>query len=122
MDGLTVRTNTNLTQELMDRLGQSNSTSRSSADGQSLQNISGAGASHATEFKSFSDTLTAAIGKVNDLQKASDKAAQNLATGRTDNIADVMIATEKADIAFKVMVQVRNKIIDAYQEIMKMQV
>ncbi len=47
---------------------------------------------------------------------------QNLATGKTDNVADVMIAAEKADIALKVMVQVRNKIIDAYQEVMKMQV
>lgn len=71
---------------------------------------------------SFADTLQSAIGNVNQLQKASDKAAQDLATGRTDNVADVMIATEKADIALRVMVQVRNKIIDAYQEIMKMQV
>lgn len=71
---------------------------------------------------SFADTLKDAIGNVNQLQKASDKAAQDLATGRTDNVADVMIAAEKADIALRVMVQVRNKIIDAYQEIMKMQV
>ena len=62
------------------------------------------------------------IGSVNELQKSSDKAIQNLATGRTDNIAEVMIASEKADIALRLMVQVRNKIIDAYQEIMKMQV
>ncbi|AFY02997.1 hypothetical protein Bdt_3322 [Bdellovibrio bacteriovorus str. Tiberius] len=59
---------------------------------------------------------------MNEMQKASDKAMQNLATGKTDNVADVMIAAEKADIALKVMVQVRNKIIDAYQEVMKMQV
>ena len=71
---------------------------------------------------SFADTLKGAIENVNQLQKASDKGAQDLATGRTDNVADVMIATEKADIALRVMVQVRNKIIDAYQEIMKMQV
>ena len=72
--------------------------------------------------KSFADTLKDAIGSVNDMQKSSDKAAQELATGRTDNVADVMIATEKADIALKLMVQVRNKIIDAYQDVMKMQV
>lgn len=71
---------------------------------------------------SFADTLKSAIDNVNQLQKSSDKAAQDLATGRTDNVADVMIAAEKADIALRVMVQVRNKIIDAYQEIMKMQV
>ena len=72
--------------------------------------------------KSFADTLNEAIQNVNELQKSSDKAIQNLATGRTDNVADVMIASEKADIALKLMVQVRNKIIDAYQDIMKMQV
>lgn len=72
--------------------------------------------------KSFSDTLNEAIQNVNELQKSSDKAIQNLATGRTDNVAEVMITSEKADIALKLMVQVRNKIIDAYQDIMKMQV
>lgn len=75
-----------------------------------------------TQGGSFADTLKSAINNVNQLQKASDKAAQDLATGRTDNVADVMITAEKADIALRVMVQVRNKIIDAYQEIMKMQV
>lgn len=75
-----------------------------------------------TNQKSFADTLKEAIGNVNQLQKAADRAAQDLATGRTDNVADVMIASEKADVALKVMIQVRNKIIDAYQEIMKMQV
>jgi flagellar hook-basal body complex protein FliE len=72
--------------------------------------------------KSFSDTLNEAINSVNQLQKSSDKATQDLATGKTDNVAEVMIASEKADIALRVMVQVRNKIIDAYNEIMKMQV
>lgn len=71
---------------------------------------------------SFADTLNQAIGQVNNLQKTADKASQDLATGRTDNVADVMIASEKADIAMRLMMQVRNKIIDAYQEIMKMQV
>jgi|SRR6185312_5752095 len=72
--------------------------------------------------KSFADTLNDAIGSVNELQKSSDTATQNLATGRTDNIAEVMVAADKADIALRLMVQVRNKIIDAYQDIMKMQV
>lgn len=72
--------------------------------------------------KSFSDTLKDAIQEVNQLQKVSDQKMQDLSTGKTDNIPDVMIAAEKADIALKLMVQVRSKIIDAYQEIMKMQV
>lgn len=72
--------------------------------------------------KSFATTLNEAIQNVNELHKVSDKKAQMLATGKTDDIADVMIAAEKADIALRVMTQVRNKVIDAYQEIMKMQV
>lgn len=72
--------------------------------------------------KTFADTLTEAIGQVNEIQKESDLKAQELATGKTDDIAGVMLASEKADIALRTMVQVRNKIIDAYQEIMRMQV
>lgn len=74
------------------------------------------------EGDSFADTLKKAVDGVNDIQKQSDKAMADLATGRTDNVADVMITAEKADIALRVMTQVRNKIIDAYNEIMKMQV
>ncbi|MGE0631716.1 MAG: flagellar hook-basal body complex protein FliE [Pseudobdellovibrionaceae bacterium] len=76
----------------------------------------------AADGKSFSDTLKDAVGQVNELQKTSDKAMQALATGKTDNIPEVMMAAEKADIAVKLMVQVRNKIIEAYQDVMKMQV
>lgn len=72
--------------------------------------------------KSFADTLNEAISNVNDLQLQSDRKVQELATGKTDDVAGVMITAEKADIALRAMVQVRNKIIDAYQEIMKMQV
>ncbi len=82
-------------------------------------NASGSGVSAGP---SFGDTLKNAIQEVNQLQKVSDKKMQDLATGKTDNIPDVMIAAEKADIALKLLVQVRSKIIDAYHEVMKMQV
>lgn len=71
---------------------------------------------------SFANMLKDAINQVNDLQKASDVKMQELATGKTKDISEVMITAERADIALKLMVQVRNKVIDAYQEIMKMQV
>jgi flagellar hook-basal body complex protein FliE len=71
---------------------------------------------------SFADTLKEAVGTVNQLQKDSDKQGQLLATGKTTNIPEVMMAAEKADIALRMMVQVRNKIIEAYQDVMKMQV
>ncbi len=71
---------------------------------------------------SFADMLKDAVGKVNTMQKTADTKMEQLATGQTDNIQDVMVSTEKADIAMRLMVNIRNKVIDAYQEIMKMQV
>lgn len=116
MDGFTV-TNGN---RWLDSGGIRDSKSLSINDQTSLSTdqLSGAGSTQ----KSFADTLKEAIGSVNDLQTQANKAAQDLATGRTDNVQEVMIASEKADIALKLMIQVRNKIIDAYQEVMKMQV
>jgi len=72
--------------------------------------------------QSFADTLSDAVNQVNQLQKTSDTKMEQLAAGKTKNSSDVMIAAEKADIALKLMVQVRNKILNAYQEVMKMQV
>ena len=80
------------------------------------------GVSNVESQKSFADTLKDAVSQVNELQKTSDKAMQNLASGRSENIAEVMITAERADIALKLMMQVRNKIVEAYQEVMKMQV
>jgi flagellar hook-basal body complex protein FliE len=72
--------------------------------------------------ESFADTLKNAVGKVNELQQQADVKMQQLATGETTDIADVKISAEKADIALRLMTSVRNKMIDAYHEIMKMQV
>ncbi len=71
---------------------------------------------------SFQDTLNHAIGQVNQIQKTSDSKARDLATGKTNDVADVMISAEKADIALRLLVQMRNKVIEAYQDIMRMQV
>lgn len=92
-------------------------------DAQSMKIENPGAASKAdTSGKNFATTLNEAIQNVNQLHKVADKKAEMLATGKTDDIADVMIAAERADIALRVMTQVRNKVIDAYQEIMKMQV
>ena len=72
--------------------------------------------------ETFSTTLKGAINSVDQLQKDADVMVQKLATGETKNIPEVLISVEKADIALRLMMQVRNKVIDAYQEIMKMQV
>lgn len=72
--------------------------------------------------KTFADTLKDAVGNVNTMQKEADFKMQEIATGKNHNIPEVMIAAEKADISLRLMTSVRNKIIEAYQEIMKMQV
>ncbi|MDD2365553.1 MAG: flagellar hook-basal body complex protein FliE [Desulfuromonadaceae bacterium] len=62
------------------------------------------------------------VSKVNDIQIQSDKSIQGLASGENKNLHEVMIAVEKASISFQFMSQVRNKAIEAYQEVMRMQV
>lgn len=70
----------------------------------------------------FADFLTSSLAEVNKLQQDANVAMEKLASGKSDNLHETMLAVEKADIAFKTMNQVRNKVISAYQEIMKMQV
>ncbi len=71
---------------------------------------------------SFADTLAESLDKVNNLQKEADKAIEDFAIGKTRNIHETMIAVNKADLAFRLTMQVRNKIVEAYQEVMRMQV
>jgi flagellar hook-basal body complex protein FliE len=71
---------------------------------------------------SFKDMLLDAINGVNQLQRESDAITEDFIAGRTDSIHDVMIAGTKASLALDFMIEVRNKIMDAYQEIMRMQV
>ena len=71
---------------------------------------------------SFTEMLANSIGEVNKLQGEANLAIEKLATGKSKNIHETMLAVEKAEIAFKTMNQVRQKVIDAYKEVMRMQV
>jgi len=71
---------------------------------------------------SFSTMLQSQIKEVNQLQNEADSSIEQLIVGRSRNLHETMIALEKADISFRLMMEVRNKIIDAYHEIMRMQV
>lgn len=62
------------------------------------------------------------VAKVNELQSKSDTAIQGLASGENKNLHEVMISMEKASISFQFMSSVRNKALEAYQEVMRMQV
>lgn len=75
-----------------------------------------------SEGVSFSEFLNNAISDVNKLQLESESLNEAFAMGKNDNLHQVMIAAEKAEIALQFTVQIRNKILDAYQEIMRMPV
>ena len=71
--------------------------------------------------QSFADLLRAGVASVNSLQLESDDLSDQFAAGLTDNIHEVLIAGEKADIALQLATAIRSKVLDAYNEIMRMQ-
>ena len=75
-----------------------------------------------TSSTDFSNILGEALNKVNSLQKESEAVTNSFLSGETDNIHNVMIASSKANLALQMTIQVRNKVMDAYNEIMNMQV
>ena len=76
----------------------------------------------APDSASFGQVLTQSLNDVNTLQKEADQAIDALATGQQQDIHNTMIAMEKADVAFRLIMEIRNKVISAYETIMRMQV
>jgi flagellar hook-basal body complex protein FliE len=72
--------------------------------------------------KSFSEYLKSAIENVNDLQDESDRVVKQFLAGEGPDIHTVVLAANKADLSFQMMMQIRNKLVQAYQEIMRIQV
>ena len=93
----------------------------------SLGNVGGAGSVGGGTSKvggtgnaggaSFADTLKNSINEVSRLQQDASKAVQDLATGKTEDVTGVMTAMEKSDLAFKTLLAIRAKLMDAYEEI-----
>lgn len=73
-------------------------------------------------IEDFGRYLSNALEKVSDLEKEAQIITEDFAAGKTDNIHQVMIAAEKSEIARQFTLQIRNKILDAYNEIMRMQI
>lgn len=69
----------------------------------------------------FGDILRSKLGELNNMQNASDVAATDMATGKTDDVAGAMLTMEQANIAMELTTTIRNKVIDAYQEVLRMQ-
>ena len=90
----------------------------------SLPKASGAGPAQGAQgtTPSFKDYLLDSIKEVNSMQGQADKAVENLATGGDVNPTEVLTAVQKADLAFRMMMQIRNKLVSAYQEIQSIRV
>ena len=69
----------------------------------------------------FSDTLNQAINQINELQKESVNATEMFVRGVVTDLHQVMMATEKARLGMELMLEVRNRLFEGYQEIMRMQ-
>ena len=72
--------------------------------------------------RSFMQTLQDSVESVNAQQVQADDLAARFAAGQVENVHDAMISMEKAALSFKFMVEVRNKLLEGYQEVMRMQV
>ena len=72
--------------------------------------------------RGFGEVLAESLKKVDALQEDADAAVAQIARGEGLGIQEAMVAIEKTDVAFKLMMEVRQKILDAYQDIMRMQV
>ncbi|MEO1022663.1 MAG: flagellar hook-basal body complex protein FliE [Bacteroidota bacterium] len=70
----------------------------------------------------FSDMLSDAINGVDNAMKTAEQGVENYVAGKSDNVADVMINMQRAQLSFQLMVEVRNKAIEAYSELSRMQI
>jgi flagellar hook-basal body complex protein FliE len=70
----------------------------------------------------FGRLLTQFVGDAGAQQAHAEQAVQNLVSGRASNVHNVMLAMAKADLSFHLVLEIRNRLSDAYQEIMRMQV
>ncbi len=74
-----------------------------------------------SDENSFGKQINKMLGEVNDLQLNAGKVADQFANGEIEDIHEVMIAAEKASVSLELVLEVRNKLIDAYREMMRVQ-
>lgn len=75
-----------------------------------------------SESPSFKDVLAEAVGEVQRLQAEADATIKQLVAGEIKDVTEAMVAVERADVSFQTLMAVRNKLVSAYEEIMRMQV
>ena len=82
----------------------------------------GVGGPAATPQTSFASKLQEAINEVNDLQKNREEMVDGMVSGQATEVHDVMIAAKESQMAFELLLEIRNKLLESYQEVMRMQV
>lgn len=90
--------------------------------GQFPQEIQKTGDLQKNQGPSFGDTLKGLVGDVDNLQKTAEESTRRMLTGQIEDVHQVMVAMEEAQTSFQLMMEIRNKIVDAYKEVMRMQV
>lgn len=75
----------------------------------------------ATSGSTFADTMKQYLSEVTQLQSEASGQVEKLVTGQTDDLAGVMTAMEKSDLAFRTLLTIRTKLMDAYNELRNMQ-
>jgi len=86
------------------------------------QKTTPAGPATGPDGKSFKEVLLDSLNEVNRLQQEAADGVEKVVTGRTDDVAGVFSAVRKADIAFSMLMEMRNKMIEAYREIQQLRV
>jgi len=76
----------------------------------------------ATKPDNFAALINKYVQQTNQESKAAGKASLNLALGKNQNVSETILAVQKANLSFQLMLSVRNKVVDAYREVMRMQV
>jgi flagellar hook-basal body complex protein FliE len=103
-------------------LGLLGTTATGAAQGSGATRQSKTAAETASPGPSFQSVLMESLNQVNRLQEEASQGVDKLVTGQTTNVAEVFSAARKADIAFSLLMEMRNKLLEAYQEVRQMQV
>lgn len=70
----------------------------------------------------FADMIKDAIGSVDQASKTADKQVEDVVSGKSENVHEVMISLQKAQLSFQLMLEIRNKALETYQELSRMQI
>jgi len=89
---------------------------------QGPESTQGASGPKSVQGPSFAEVLKNSLEEVNKIQNQASEMQVKYITGQINNLADVMTAVEEANLAFQATMQIRTKILDAYQELSRMQV